>query len=88
VVVSADIMSCGNGPSASLWALFEVQEEDGRPPTLRLKTTGDLYFFSPTAAIDVNGDGEPEFLEEGHLVRRVGDRYMRIDLPEPYVENC
>ena len=22
------------------------------------------------------------------VVRRVGDRYMRIDLPEPYVENC
>jgi uncharacterized protein DUF4440 len=71
---------CG-GFSGAFWALWEVGSADGGEPRLVLlsdeKEPGD--YFMPQAALDADGDGQPELVGAESLLRLAGSRYRRTE---------
>ena len=89
LAVTAASMSCNDGFDGGLFALFDVAPTESRSPTLRLRaTSGQLGFMLPLAAIDVDGDGQPEFLLRNGLIRRQRTGYQAETLPEPFLDDC
>lgn len=74
MAVSGESGSGCGGFYGAFWALFGTTP-DG---SLRLLTDPDDpgEVFHPTGLTDSDGDGEPEFLSPGRMVRPVGPLYQ------------
>jgi hypothetical protein len=66
-------VGCGEF-AGEFWALFEIQEPRGRLVLLTDEDQPGPWFF-PIAAVDADGDGQPEFVAPGAIASAVDATY-------------
>lgn len=90
VWVGVDVNEGCGGFFADLWTIWEVR--GAQPARARWTVLGveppDGLWFEPLQAVDLDGDGRPEFVGPDDLVRPVGPTWQRVETVEPNSYDC
>lgn len=84
-VIGASVMEGGCADfSGALWAVFAIDGETLTP----LTSTSDPGYFAPLGAVDVDGDGRPEWVVEQGVVGAVDSGLGLVEDLSPAMHDC
>jgi hypothetical protein len=77
-----------NDFDGALWVLYAVAGTEPATARLRLRGGPLSSAIAPLGAVDLDGDGRPEILVPGGVVRWSGDRLREVDIEETPWRGC